>query len=67
MRALRKAAHSIAAWVMRRRVERRYPVLVAIRKAEAEARRQHKSTRPFQDAKVAAVNAALRAGLGEKP
>lgn len=66
MRRLRKAAQKIAAWVRQTRVERRYPEIAMLRKAEAEARRKHRSTKPFQEARVAMVNAALRVETGVK-
>ncbi|MDR6826455.1 hypothetical protein J2X48_000741 [Bosea sp. BE271] len=64
MRPLRKAAQRIAAWVIARRVERRNPELVALRKAEAEARRQHKPVKPIHDTRRAIVIANLRMEQG---
>lgn len=42
----RRVINSVIAWWMARRVERRAPELAALRKAEAERRRQH---RPVKD------------------
>ena len=66
MRPLRKAAERIAAWVISRRVERRCPELVALRKAEAIRRRQHRPVRDIHTARREIVNARLRAELGAK-
>ena len=67
MRPLRKAAQRLAAWVIARRVERRNPQLAALRKAEAEARRQHKPVKAIHETRRAIVLANLRAELGAKP
>lgn len=63
----RRILSRVTAWWLSRRVERRNPELAALRKAEADARRRHKPTKPFQEARKALVEASLRAELGVKP
>lgn len=63
---LRRAAARIVAWWQRYRVERRNPELAALRKAEAERRRQHRPVRDIHTARKAIVIARLRAELGVK-
>lgn len=63
---MRRAATRIVAWWQRYRIERRSPTLAALRKAEAEARRQHKPVKPIHETRRAIVIANLRAELGAK-
>lgn len=63
---IRRAARRVTAWWLARRVERRTPVLAALRKAEAEARRKHKPVKPIHDTRRAIVIANLRMEQGMK-
>jgi hypothetical protein len=58
-RLVRKAWASWAAWLLSRRVERRAPELAALRKAEADARRQHKPVKHIHETRRAIVIARL--------
>lgn len=61
---IRRAARRVTAWWLARRVERRNPELASLRKAEAEARRQHKPVKPIHDTRRAIVIANLRMEQG---
>lgn len=63
---LRRTVNRIVAWWLTRRVERRNPQLAALRKAEAERRRQHRPVRDIHTARREIVIANLRAELGVK-
>lgn len=60
-RLVKRAIREWQAWIVARRVERRNPELVALRKAEAAARRQHKPVRHIHKSRRAIVHAALAA------
>lgn len=67
MIALRRISRCLAAWEawrLRSKVERQSPELAELRKREAEARRRHRPTRHFQQAKQAVVNARLAREMG---
>lgn len=63
---LRRTVNRIVAWWLARRVERRNPELAALRKAEAERRRQHRPVRDIHKTRRALVIENLRAELGAK-
>lgn len=60
-RLVRKALRAWIGWRHASKVERRTPELASLRKAEAEARRQHKPTRHIHQTRRAIVHAALAA------
>jgi hypothetical protein len=51
----RRIIHAVTAWWLARRVERKAPELAALRKAEAEARRQHKPVKHIHETRRAIV------------
>jgi len=63
---IRRAARRVTAWWLARRVERRNPELAALRKAEAQARRQHRPVKPIHETRRAIVIANLQAEQGVK-
>lgn len=62
--SLRRLATRVTAWWLARRVERRNPELVALRKAEAERRRQHRPVKDIHKMRRALVIENLRSELG---
>lgn len=60
-RLVKRAVRAWEAWRLARRVERRNPELVSLRKAEATARRQHKPVKHIRTTRRAIVHAALAA------
>jgi hypothetical protein len=60
----RRIIHAVTAWWLARRVERRAPELAALRKAEAERRRAHKTTRDIHLTRRAIVHRRLADEMG---
>lgn len=58
---IRRIVSRVVAWWLARRVEQRNPTLAALRREEAERRRQHKPTKDIQKTRRALVHEALTA------
>ena len=56
---IRRIVSRVISWWLARRVEQRNPTLAALRREEAERRRQHRATRDIQKTRRALVHEAL--------
>ena len=61
---LRRIVRRITSWWLARRVERRMPELASLRKAEAEARRNHRPVKDIHLSRRAIVHRRLADELG---
>jgi hypothetical protein len=60
----RRIIHAVTAWWLARRVERKAPELAALRKAEAERRRKHRTVKDIHLTRRAIVHRRLADELG---